>query len=618
MKSLAYLITPMSFWLFCLVWFLIIQKPMFGLFNSRSAKRRPDIADIAAVYRHGFVSDCIISSYLTAIPLLIAMTGALTSPQKAMTALTVYNMVISLAVGMLATADTVLYSFWKYKIDSSVFAYLKTPKEAFASVTTPYLLTAVLVWLAVSATFFLGAETVTRFASSATDAPACSAWWSYLLVIVVFVLSLAALFVVIRGLRIRPNNPSIVYFSDDPFLNHWALNPGYSMIYSLSVKDDFKGMFRYMPQNECDAIISELFPASASPEQRLLKTERPDILLIIWESFAAEYSGFFGGKEPSTPNLDELARQGVAFTHCHAASFRTDRGLVGVLSGYPAQPTTSIIRHTRKLPGLPGLARTLADRAGYTTTAIHGGDMSFMHMSDYYLASGHHRLIGLHDFPEGLESCKWGIHDDPVMQRAADEAIRLHKESDDPFFISVMTLSSHEPFIVPERRMDNDIRNAYAYTDNALGRMVDRLRKQTDLWDNLLLVVIADHGLNIPRPTLDRRSYSHIPMVLGGGAVSRPAVIDSMLSQTDLAATLLGQLGIAHDDFIFSRDVLATGYRHPFGLHIFGNGIMMCDPAGYTLYDTLLEKITEGDNDPERLQRMKAILQKIYEDLDRL
>ncbi len=89
------------------------------------------------------------------------------------------------------------------------------------------------------------------------------------------------------------------------------------------------------------------------------------------------------------------------------------------------------------------------------------------------------------------------------------------------------------------------------------------------------------------------------------------------MSQTDLPATLLAQMGLPHDDFAFSRDVLSPDYVNRFGLHIFNNGIMLCDADGYTVFDTMLDRVTEGDDDSGRIWRMRAILQKIYQDLDK-
>ncbi len=610
----SFIIPALIYWVFSALWFVVIQKPLFGWYNRRSSSGPLALRDVAAVYRHGFVSDAIVASYMTAVPLVLGLISAMLPIVNFAAMLTAYNIVMALAIGLLTVADAALYPFWKFKIDSTVFAYLRTIKEATASVSGLYIVTALVCWILLSGLYFAGAQAACNAVAGLIPS-LWMPWWGYPVAVIVFLVAVAVLFVIIRGLGLRPNNPSVVFFSSNTFLNHWALNPGYSMIYSLSAKDDFKGRFRTMPQQECDDIVNGLFPRSGRTKIPLLRTNRPDILLIIWESLGADYVGALNGKEAATPNFDAFAREGVLFSNCSAGSFRTDRGLVCLLSGYLAQPTTSIIRYTRKLPHLPGLARTLKSE-GYQTEAVYGGGMSFMHMSDYYLASGFDQLVSIKDMPSGLPSCKWGYHDEPMMAFVADEVNRLGAGSHQPFFISLLTLSSHEPFDVPKQILDDKIRNAYAYSDEAFGKMIDRLKSMPQ-WDNLLIAVIGDHSLNLPRPVTDRLHHSHIPLVFGGGAVKKPEIINSLMSQTDLAATLLGQLGIDHSDFLFSRDVTADTYIYPFGMHIFPNGVMMADDGGKTVVETLSGDIMEGDADPQRVRYIQAVLQKIYEDLDK-
>lgn len=612
----SFTIISAIFWIFTAAWFVVVQKPIFAIYNRKQSSAPLTPASLAGAWRHGFVSDAIVSSYLTGLPLIAGALSTIVPAVGFMPVMTAVGIVTSLAVGLLVTADAALYPFWKFKIDASVFVYLRSLKGATASVSTAYLITGLSAWLLVSATFFATWWGAARLGCMIAPLPSASpAWWGYPLILLLLALSSGILFVIIRGLGIRPHNPSVVYFSSNPFLNHLALNPGYNMIYSLTTGNDFHGAFRSMPDQECDAIVDGMFPVISAPPRRILRVSRPNIIFVVWESLGADLTDLTGRRSGVTPNLAALAADGVLMANCTSGSFRTDRGLVCLLSGYPAQPTTSVIRYTRKLPNLPGLPRTLRDN-GYATVAIHGGDMSIMHKSDYYLACGHDRLISVNDFPAGAERCKWGVHDGPVMERVADEAIRLTAAGRQPWMITVQTLSSHEPFVVPARLRDDKIENAYAYSDHALGVLVNRL-KGTPIWDNLLIVVAADHGLNLPRPVDDRRAYAHIPIVLGGGAVEHSAPVDTLMSQTDLPATLLAQMGLPHDDFAFSRDVLSPDYVNRFGLHIFNNGIMLCDADGYTVFDTMLDRVTEGDDDSDRIWRMRAILQKIYQDLDK-
>lgn len=602
------------YFIFCVIFFEVIQKVFFGLYNYSVNAERLTAADIAGVYRHGFVSDLIIASYLSALPLIVTTIHALLTCFNVSVVLTVYNVLIAIALSLICVSDTLLYKFWKYKLDSSAFVYLRSLKGVFASVSSGYIVAAFALILAVAGIFFAGIEFITVSYGSMLLSGVWLSWWECLIVAAIFIVMVAGLFVIIRGLKIRPNNPSVVYYSKNPFYNHWALNPAYNLIYSLGTKDEFKGKFRFFDEEECKRITEPLFPTMSTPplSKRLLKTDRPNILLVVWESLGAEFVPSLGGRSNVAVNVDRIADEGVMFTRCTAGSFRTDRGLVCILSGYLGQPTTSVIRYTRKLPNLPALPRRLKEE-GYVTTAIHGGDLTIMHKSDYYLASGHDWLVSQKDLPSSAPTCKWGVHDGYMFDYIFDDIVEKTRRGD-RWFTTFQTLSSHEPFTVPYDRIPTDeISNSFAYTDHCFGEFVDKLKK-TSAWDNLLIVCVADHGYNASHNPVSRQEYAHIPLLLAGGALAENCRIDTLMSQTDLAATLLGQMGMSHDEFIFSRDVLSESYREPFSFHTYNNGFMFTDERGATIVDNVSNEAIEGV-DPDRERKGRAILQKLYKDL---
>lgn len=614
MNLIDYLLFGIGYWLWCLIFFVAVQKTVFAAANIKISPQRPRLTDIAAIYGHGYVSDAIVASYLTAVPLIAGLIHAIAPAFELQWVLLPYNIIVAVALGLITVSDAALYGFWNSKIDASVFAYLRHPKGAFASVSGAYLAAGFTLAAIIGGVFWLGANGVTLICKHLWHAESLR-WWDYAGAPLLFIVCIGALFAIIRGLKIRPNNPSIVYFSPIAFFNHWALNPAYNMIYSLGTRNEFAGKFQAFPQEEAQTIFKEMFPAAGTPTKRLLRTDRPNILVVVWESFGAEFCGAVGGREDVTPCFNALSREGVLFTHCRASSFRTDRALPAIFCGLPGQPTTSIVRYTRKLPSLPAFPRELR-KIGYETTAVHGGDLSIMHKSDFYLSSGHSRLIAQKDFPQSLEQGKWGIHDGPVMDWLYDDIMRLDATGK-PWMTTVQTLSSHEPFTVPYRRLEDAADNSMAYTDSALGRLTDRLKK-TDVWDNLLLIVVADHGLNRSNTPADRDGYSTIPLLFTGGAMAQPRRIDTIMSQTDIAATLLGQMGLKHNDFIFSRDVMADTYKNPSSFHTYNNGFLFTDSTGITDFDNIRDTAAEGTADNAREKKGKAILQILYDYINKL
>ncbi len=600
----------------CFLIFELVQKPFFCLYNRKINAEKFTPRAVRDIYSNGYRTDLIAASYLTFLPLLVCWVHLHVPFYSLLGALTAVNFLLAGVISIITLSDTLLYSFWQSKLDSSVFAYLRSLKGVFASVSTSYIILATLAWALLWAIVFLILNGVAG-ALLTEDGAVLSrvAVWHIVNVLMFFGL-IGALFLIIRGEGIRPNNPSLAYFSKNVFYSHCALNPMYNLIYSLSVKDEFKGRFRAFSDEECREKFEGLYPTSGTPQIELLNTSRPNILLVVWESLGARFMETLGGKADVATNMDRLSKEGVLFTRCDSGSFRTDRALVCILSGYLGQPTTSVIRHTRKLPHLPALARRLRDDLGYETTAVHGGDCYIMHKSDYYIASGHDTLISQKDLPATAEACKWGIHDGYMFDWIYDDILRRDREeSGRGWLTTFQTLSSHEPFVVPYHRLENEMDNAFAYTDDCFGKFVDKLKK-TPAWDNLLIVVTGDHSINEGKP-LPRDQYAHIPLLMLGGAVKKPMRIDTIMSQTDIAATLLGQMGLKHDEFRFSRDVLADTYTYPFSFHTYNNGFLYRDATGFTHYDNVSQTALEGA-DEKREGKAKAILQTLYEDLAKL
>lgn len=599
----------------CALFFVLIQRPFFIVYNRSSEKEPLTVHNILSIQWHGLYTDVKVAAYMTIPALLVTWIYAHVPAFNAAMVIIICDILIALPVALIAIADTILYKFWQYKIEASVLQYLRSLKGAFASVSAIFIVVGFSVVGVVAALLAAVLSLLVCQFQVLTIAPAALPWWGHIVTVIVAISIGALMFVVIRGLHIRPDTPVYSYFSNDQFLNHCAVNPVYNFIYSLHIKDDYKNQFQEYDPQWCAQHFEGLFPTKGTPRIQLLNTQRPNIVVVVWESLCAYFMESLGGKHNVLPNMDRLANEGVLFTNCYASSFRTDRGLVAILSGYPGQPTTSVILHTKKLPNLPALPRKLRDVAGYETMAVHGGELKIFHKADYYWASGHDRLVEEKDFPSDAPRTRWGVHDGIVFDWLADDIIDKTRQGTSPWFTTMQTLSSHEPFTVPYNRIaDNAIDNAFAYTDDAFGHFIQRL-KDSDAWKDLLVIVVGDHGVNTDLVSDDTRN-SHQPLLLLGGAVRQPMKIDTIVSQSDIAATLLGQMGISHEEFLFSRDVLADTYTYPFALHTYNNAFMFRDATGVTHYDNVSQRVLDGP-DQQREQTAKVILQTLYSDLSK-
>lgn len=334
------------------------------------------------------------------------------------------------------------------------------------------------------------------------------------------------------------------------------------------------------------------------------------------ESYGGTFIEPLGGIPDVAPHFNRLTEEGVFFTNCYANSFRTDRGTVCTFSGYLGLPTASVMKIPAKSRTLPSIAEELV-KAGYKTDFLYGGDINFTNMKSYLLSKGYQRLTADKDFSLAEQTSNaWGVNDDITFEYLYNQ---LKDRKETPWHTAFLTLSSHEPFEVPYHRLDEQIPNAFAFTDDCLGKFIEKL-KQTPVWKDLLVICLPDHGFYYPREGLNTSPrFYHIPMLWLGGAVKQPVKIDKIMNQADLAATLLGQLGLDHSSFNFSRNVLGSDYTYPFAFYSFNNGFAFRDSTGVTVVDNnsgniLLEE-PAGTN--TRIDKGKAILQSVYDDLGR-
>lgn len=590
--------------------FYFVQVALFAvykvLFLLLNAGEEPySVTDVFAVAINGLPLDFAVAGYFSVIPLLVTIaTIFLQLPFKKI--IQWYSAIISMIITLALVADMSLYPYWEFKLDASFLIYIDSPANAIASISIWHLLATIIIFTVCTYVIyrFLTATCRDRFSPCNKKSVAT----------IVSVLLGAILFLGIRGgVTESTNNIGTVFYSDRQILNHSALNPIFSFLYSVGKIENYSSEYSFVDEKECSSIIENLYSIDNTVCDTLIKTTRPNIIIIIMEGMSARFVEKLGGMKSITPNIDRLIDEGVLFTNCYANSYRTDRGVICTLSGYPSFPKTSVMKSTIKSQKLPSVALSLG-RAGYTNTFLYGGDINFTNMKGYLYSTGYHYTFADKDFSSTeQESHEWGVGDDITFNKLYDVVMSQTKE---PWHITHLTLSSHEPWNVPYDRISEDkIANSFAFTDEQLGKFIDRLKK-TDKWENTLVVCIPDHSVvGYPKGIKQTdRERNHIPLLMLGGAVKRPMRIERLCNQTDMAATLLAQLNLPIDEFTFSRNVLGQNYNYPFAYHSYNNGISLIDSTGFTVYDldshTVIHESPQDTNN--RLNNAKVILQATY------
>ena len=575
-------------------------------------------ADVLGVLWHGLPLDLATAGYFMIVPLLLLLLGCwLRMGRKTLRViLSIYFALTSLLIVLGLCADSVLYGFWDFKLDATVLNYLDSPKEALASVSTGFVVGALLIVLLLAGLLFFllrwSAKPLTKADEQHPATP--DGVGKRALQTLLLVLAGGVIFLFMRGgVGKSTMNIGRVYYSDNQFLNHAAVNPVFNFFYSLSKSKDFSKEYRFFDDAETDALFAELQmnTVADTSSNQVLRSDRPNIVLVLLEGFSAQFIEALGGEKEVAPCINALCQEGVCFDNCYANSFRTDRGTVSILSGYPAFPSLSVMKMPQKSRCLPSLASALG-RVGYRSSFLYGGDINFTNMKSYLLSSKYDDVMGDSYFPASVRKTHaWGVQDHIVLDTLARQIVRQSQQSS-PFFITCLTLSSHEPWEVPYHRVDSNLKaNSMAYTDSCVGAFVNTLRN-TPAWDNLLLVFVADHGVTYPENITEANpAKHHIPLLWVGGAVKEPIHVNALCNQSDLASSLLAAMHLPVDEFRFSRNVLGSGYVYPFAIHSYAGGVAFVDSTGATVYDLGGGKVLTDTPTPSdtRLRRAKAYLQ---------
>ena len=614
----------------------VLQKPLFLFLEKGSATQPVDniFTELPVVIWHGLPLDLSMAGYLSVIPGFLSIAVVWLKRDLVKPIMNIYFIIASLFITCSFLLNASLYPYWKYPLDSTpLFYFFTSPADAIASVSIWQVILSIviLIVLTIGVWFTLrmrgekrqqysrysygyggfGSGKRNRFDDFDRHRGRTS---------IILLLLTGLLFLPIRGgITVSTMNTGQAYYSQNAYLNHSAVNPLFSLLESITHQEDFASQYRFMKDKEADKIFATMTSTSDENTYPLLneatfKKGTPDILIVIMESFASDIMPSMGSYKDVAVCLDSIAQQSILFTRFYANSFRTDRGMVSILSGYPAQPTTSIMRYPRKTSQLPSIARNLAKYKNYKTTYYYGGDADFCNMRSYLVSQGYQHIISDANFPIEDKLSKWGVPDHIVAARMMED-IKAQQNEKRPMLRILQTSSSHEPFEVPYHRLKDKRLNAFAYTDSVMGAIVREYRK-LPRWKNTLIVFVPDHVGGYKEQLNDHdRSRYQIPLILAGGAISRPMKVGIIGSQHDIAATLLGQLGVEHREFTFSKNMMSDA-TPKFAFFAVNDAFGIVSEENSLIYDNRAKRIVYDKGEKGfNLKRGQAYLQKLYDDL---
>lgn len=364
-------------------------------------------------------------------------------------------------------------------------------------------------------------------------------------------------------------NVDQMQFSHNAYANELAGNGLFSFAAAARRNElDYETFYKTIPQTQADAILNRLGvlrkPSTAvltnsqvSETQNIgpFKRRPKNVVVVMVESLSADYLGLYGNQEQLTPNLDRLANESLVFDRVFATGTRTVRGLDALSIAIPPIPGQAVV-HRPDSDHLATLGEFL-EAQGYHTFFIYGGYGVFDSMNTYFRGNDYH-VLDRTDFDKKTIQSEnvWGIDDESLFENSL-RMIDAQLKPNQPFFAHIMTTSNHRPFTFPEGKIDlpqGHRQGAVKYTDYAIGQLLEKAKSRAWFKDTLF-VIVADHCASAAGKTKLPVDRYHIPLFFYAPDLLSPGREARMISQIDIAPTLLDILGMKGSEHFFGQSI---------------------------------------------------------------
>lgn len=564
-KLLTQLLKTYAFWL---VFFAVMRIFFMVYYTKQLVLEEVSFGEILLTFVHAIPLDIATISYLAIIPFLIILLALFCNRTKILTTLKPYYLIIIGISILIVMGETGLYGEWQTKLSYRALSYLQQPTEIFNSIATSTFIFLILIFVAFTGLFYW---LYVRFVHPKEEKKTFSERPSIFQLVIFTPIVSVLLFIGLRGgIGEIPITSSVSYFSRHNILNITAVNPTFNIIESvLHVQEmnENQNPFIVMSEEEALRRVQNLHKTPYDSTVSILAIERPNIVMIMLESWSADLIESLGGEAGITPVFKELEKEGLLFTNLYSSGNRTQQAMGSLFSGLPSLPFTTITNHPEKYSSYPTIIDNFRN-ANYYTSFYFGGELNYGNIRSYLIYSNFDKLTEGKDIKEkGFQWGKLGLHDSYMLPWFAQQ---LSKQTE-PFFSSILTVSSHSPYDFPpmEHRIEwveteKEYINSAYYTDYSLGLFFEEAKKQT-WYDNTLFILIADHSHRSYRNRdLGSFGYRHIPMLMLGEALKdslKGQQFDLLMGNADLPATLLRQLNLPSDSFFWSKNVFNKAYK---------------------------------------------------------
>lgn len=382
------------------------------------------------------------------------------------------------------------------------------------------------------------------------------------------VVLLAGCLLGIRGrLGYNPIKVSAAYFCNHAVLNNLGVNPMFNLLYSaLDELRPENRTLHLMPADKAVALTQQWLQRTGiegiSPIARQVRPaaqpKRMNVVVILMESMSARLMGSFGHKDNLTPCLDSLFSRSLAFANCYSAGIHTNHGLYATLYGFPS----IMFRNAMKgsvVPHYAGLPTVLREQ-GYTTMFFMTHESQYDNMNAFLRTNGYEEIYAQEDYPADKVVNHFGVSDGYLFEYALP-VLRRHAREGRPFLATLLTISNHPPYVVPQAFQTPGLEpegQIVRYADRCIGDFMAAASREP-WFANTLFVLLGDHGKQVGTADCELpECFNHIPLMIYGAPLQpeQRRVHTGFAVQEDVTPTLLGLLQIPYTQNNFGIDLL--------------------------------------------------------------
>ncbi|MEI7491937.1 MAG: sulfatase-like hydrolase/transferase [Bacteroidota bacterium] len=573
--------------------------------------------EVLGVFSHAFKLDLATACYFMIFPFLLLLLQSIWSPAWLNTLNKVYSCIMISLYSLSAAAEMGIYAEWKTKLTYKVIKYLSHPSEIYNSAETgTFFLLLLLFALMIAA----GSFAYMRWFYKDFTREKLPFWH-----IVIFALLMPPLlFTGLRGgVQQIPINQSQSYFSAHNILNLAAVNNAFNLYISIfeNLGNMKENPFSFMDDKQAAVIMQGLYDVKKDSTVSVLTTTRPNIVILIMESWSADLIYELGGEPGITPRFSQLVKQGILFNSIYASGSRSEQGMACIFGGFPAHPISSITVQPDKFVKLPSLVSEMK-KLNYSTAFYFGGQLIYGNIKSYIIFNGFDQILEGENFPASIPRGKLGIHDEFSLGYMVNDLDRFRQ----PFLASLFTVSTHSPWDQPFEKPlkwggnEQEYINAAYYTDHCLGEFFAKAR-QKPWFANTLFIIVADHSHNSYRNWHpESKEYHKIPLLMYGSVIKpefRGKVWNKLGSQHDIASTLLAQMELPHESFRYSKN-LFNPYSGDFAYYSTEDGAGWLHGGSYYTFEAhpyigyKWSYFAPGTDSTQTIKEARAYLQSVF------